>query len=77
MCRLIREFDAASVVRVCADVTASGADAQQLMRVHQVIGPPTVMLFDAQGRERREARLVGEFTVEGLLRRYAGAPEPS
>ena len=67
----------ASVVRVRADVTASGANSQQLMRVHQVIGPPTVMLFDAQGRERREARLVGEFTVDDLLRRYAGAPQPS
>ena len=67
----------ASVVRVRADVTASGADSQELMRVHQVIGPPTVMLFDAQGRERREARLVGEFTVEDLLRRYASAPQPS
>jgi len=67
----------ALVVRVRADVTASGADSQELMRVHQVIGPPTVMLFDAQGRERREARLVGEFTVDDLLRRYAGAPQPS
>ena len=67
----------ASMVRVRADVTASGAESQQLMRVHQVIGPPTVLLFDAQGRERREARLVGEFTVDDLLRRYAGAPQPS
>ena len=67
----------ASVVRVRADVTASGADSQELMRVHQVIGPPTVMLFDAQGRERREARLVGEFTVDDLLRRHAGALQPS
>ena len=33
------------------DVTASGAASQQLMHLHQLIGPPTVMLFDAQGRE--------------------------
>ena len=39
------------------------------MRQHQIIGPPTVMLFDAQGRERRDARLVGEFTVGDLLQR--------
>ena len=28
------------------------------------------MLFDAQGRERRDARLVGEFTVKDLLQRH-------
>ena len=57
----------AGLVLVRADVTASGADEQELMRKHQVIGPPTVLLIDSQGHERREARLVGEFTAPDLL----------
>lgn len=61
------------VVLLRADVTASNAAQRALMQRHQVMGPPTVMLFDQQGRERREARLVGEFTARDLLeRRPAG-----
>jgi thioredoxin:protein disulfide reductase len=52
-----------------ADVTEGDADQLALMREHQVIGPPTVMLFDATGSERRDARLVGEFSVSDLLQR--------
>ena len=63
----------AGVVRLRADVTASDADELDLMRRHQVIGPPTALLFDAQGRERRDARLVGEFTVDDLLQRQTVA----
>ena len=62
----------AGVLLLRADVTANDAHHQELMRTHQVIGPPTVMLFDAAGRERREARLVGEFTVEQFLQRQLG-----
>lgn len=58
----------AGLVLLRADVSASGSDAQELMRTHQVVGPPTVLLIDAQGQERREARLVGEFTPAELLR---------
>ena len=61
------------VVLLRADVTASDAAQRALMQRHQVMGPPTVMLFDRNGRERREARLVGEFTARDLLeRRPAG-----
>ena len=59
----------AGVMRLRADITEGNAAQQELMRKHQIIGPPTVMLFDAQGRERRDARLVGEFTVKDLLQR--------
>ena len=65
------------VLLLRADVTANDARHRELMRTHQVIGPPTVMLFDAAGRERRDARLVGEFTVEQLLQRRAAGPEQS
>ena len=65
--RVQQALDGAMLLR--ADVTAS-TDAQlALMRANQVIGPPTVMLFDASGQERRDARLVGEFTAADLLRR--------
>ena len=59
----------AGVMRLRADITEGNAAQQELMRKHQIIGPPTVMLFDPQGRERRDARLVGEFTVGDLLQR--------
>ena len=61
------------VVLLRADVTASDAAQRALMQRHQVMGPPTVMLFDRQGRERREVRLVGEFTARDLLERWPGA----
>lgn len=57
------------VVLLRADVTANTGSQLALMREHQVIGPPTVMLFNAQGHERREARLVGEFDSADLLKR--------
>ncbi|HWI83716.1 protein-disulfide reductase DsbD [Ramlibacter sp.] len=66
----------AGVAVLRADVTASDAAQRALMRRHQVMGPPTVMLFDAQGRERRAQRLVGEFSARDLLARLA-AGEPS
>lgn len=59
----------AGVMRLRADVTASDTAQQLFMREHGVMGPPTVMLFDAQGRERRTERLVGEFTAADLLER--------
>ena len=61
----------AGVMRLRADITQGNAAQQELMRKYQIIGPPTVMLFDVQGRERRDARLVGEFTVKDLLQRHA------
>jgi thiol:disulfide interchange protein DsbD len=64
------------VLLLRADVTANDARQRELMRAHQVIGPPTVMLFDATGRERRDARLVGEFTVEQFLQRQAQPATP-
>ncbi|MDP9899452.1 protein-disulfide reductase DsbD [Variovorax ginsengisoli] len=66
----------AGVVLLRADVTHGDAGQQALMRDHQVLGPPTVMLFDARGQERRDARLVGEFGVADLLQRQPGAASP-
>ena len=59
----------ADVVLLRADVTDNTEAQRALMRVHGVIGPPTVMIFDAQGVERRDARLVGEFDSKDLIKR--------
>lgn len=66
----------AGVLLLRADVTANDTGHRALMRTHQVIGPPTVMMFDAAGRERREARLVGEFTVDQFLQRQSAQASP-
>ncbi|MDZ5459537.1 protein-disulfide reductase DsbD [Azohydromonas lata] len=63
----------AGMVLLSADVTANDAHHQALMRTLQVAGPPTVLFFDAQGREQRSARLVGEFDAAQLLQRQAAA----
>lgn len=65
------------VVLLRADVTASDAAQLELMRRYQVIGPPTVMLFDRKGRERRDARLVGEFNSGDLLKRRPAGIDPA
>jgi thiol:disulfide interchange protein DsbD len=61
----------AGMVLQRADVTANDAHHQALMRTLQVAGPPTVLFFDAQGREQRSAQLAGEFDTAQLLQRQA------
>ncbi|MFC5495908.1 protein-disulfide reductase DsbD [Caenimonas terrae] len=65
------------VVLLRADVTASDAPQRALMQRHQVMGPPTVLLFDRQGLERRDSRLVGEFSAADLLQRQPAPGKPS
>jgi thiol:disulfide interchange protein DsbD len=57
----------AGVVLLRADVTAGDASQQALMQHYQVMGPPTVLIFARDGRERRASRLVGEFDARQLL----------
>ncbi len=64
---VVRGLQGVTLLR--ADVTASDSKQREWMRRHQVVGPPTVMLFDARGVERRADRLVGEFAPGDLLRR--------
>lgn len=59
-----------------ADVTAGSPAQRALMRAHGVIGPPTVMLFDATGQELRPRRLVGEFDAPALLQRLRASVAP-
>jgi thiol:disulfide interchange protein DsbD len=51
------------------DVTDNNPSVQALMRDKGILGPPTVMLFNESGAERRDARLVGEFKPDDLMRR--------
>jgi thioredoxin:protein disulfide reductase len=41
------------------DVTANNADDKALMRRYGLFGPPAILLFDAQGRELPERRIIG------------------
>lgn len=60
-----------SFVLLRADVTRSDAAQRAYMRNYQVMGPPTLLLFDQRGQEQREQRLVGEFAPETLLQHIA------
>ncbi|MHB1352337.1 MAG: protein-disulfide reductase DsbD [Thiobacillus sp.] len=55
------------------DVTANDADDKTLMRAHQVLGPPTILLIGPDGRERRVERIVGELGAEAFLARLEQA----
>jgi thiol:disulfide interchange protein DsbD len=52
--------DALKPVRLLrADVTANSADDQALLHQFQIYGPPTIAIYDAQGHEHPEYRVVG------------------
>ncbi|OZA22791.1 MAG: thiol:disulfide interchange protein [Hydrogenophilales bacterium 17-64-11] len=55
------------------DVTANDADDQALMRAHQVMGPPTILLIGPDGQERRVERIVGELGADAFLARLEQA----
>ncbi|ARP92307.1 protein-disulfide reductase DsbD [Bordetella genomosp. 9] len=42
-----------------ADVTANNADDRALLKRFRLFGPPGIIFFDAQGRERRDVRVIG------------------
>ncbi len=46
-----------------ADVTANDDQDRALMQSLEVIGPPTMLFYDAQGNEQRGLRLVGELNA--------------
>ena len=57
------------------DVTANNADDQALMRTHQILGPPTLLLIGPDGKERRAGRIIGEFSADEFLARLAQAKQ--
>ena len=59
------------------DVTANNADDQALMRTHQILGPPTMLLIGPDGKEARVERIIGELSADEFLARLARARERS
>ena len=55
------------------DVTANDADDQALMRAHQILGPPTLLLIGPDGKERRVERIIGELSADAFLARLEQA----
>ncbi|MFZ3040612.1 MAG: protein-disulfide reductase DsbD [Thiobacillus sp.] len=55
------------------DVTANDADDQALMRAHQILGPPTLLLIGPDGKERRVERIIGELSADAFLARLSQA----
>jgi thiol:disulfide interchange protein DsbD len=51
------EFERARLLQ--ADVTANDAEDQALLQHFGILGPPTIVFFDANGNERPEFRVVG------------------
>lgn len=52
-----------------ADVTANDAADRDLLQRFGIIGPPTLMFFGVDGRERREYRIVGFMEAEPFHKR--------
>ncbi len=50
------------------DLTAFDSGHQALLTQLQLVGPPAVLFFDADGQERRKARMVGEVTLDQFMR---------
>ena len=65
----------ASMQLLRPDVTANDADDQALMRTHQILGPPTMLLIGPDGRERRAERVIGELDADEFLARLARAKQ--
>ncbi|MFG1462187.1 protein-disulfide reductase DsbD [Xanthobacter sp. DSM 24535] len=60
----------AQVPRIDADVTDYGAGERALMSRYSIVGPPTLFLLDASGREVPGSRLIGAITsadIDGLM----------
>ncbi|MDA3919729.1 MAG: protein-disulfide reductase DsbD [Salinisphaera sp.] len=52
------------------DVTDDNPTTRALMRQLGVVGPPTILFFGPDGRERRAARIVGELDAGAFLKHW-------
>ena len=55
--------------------TANNADDQALMRTHQILGSPTMLLIGPDGKGARAERIIGELSVDEFLARLARAKD--
>lgn len=58
---------------VKADVTENSNSNQALLNHFGLFGPPSILLFDKQGKERSDLRIVGEIHKAGFEKRLAHA----
>ena len=63
--RVAAELQRAILLR--SDVTANDEQDRALMKNLDVAGPPTLLFFGPDGRERRDLRLVGIASVDAVL----------
>ena len=56
-----------------ADLTHFDTSSKKLMRRFAVVGPPTVVFLNPDGREITDARVVGDVWVSGFLNKLAKA----
>ncbi|KKM05224.1 hypothetical protein LCGC14_1756280 [marine sediment metagenome] len=55
------------------DVTKNDTTDRALMQQFGIIGPPTILLIDPDGRERRAARVVGELSADEFMQHLSRA----
>jgi thiol:disulfide interchange protein DsbD len=61
------------VLLIQADVTANDAEDKALLQRFDIFGPPTIIFFDANGKERRNFRVVGFMPPEEFSAHVAQA----
>lgn len=66
----------AAVAAIQVDVTDYDAADRALLAQYQVIGPPTMLFYGANGEERRDYRLVGGIDAPGFIRHLQQALKP-
>ena len=50
-----------------ADVTANSKDDEELLKHFGLVGPPGILFFDGQGKEREDLRVIGYLAPEQFL----------
>jgi len=65
------------VVLLQADVTANDKRDTRLYKHFGIIGPPSIMFFDTQGKERKRYRVVGYMKAEAFARHINRALKPA
>ena len=55
------------------DLSNYNESQDQILKEHEILGPPTLLIFNAQGHELRNLRLTGTFKAEQLLNKIESA----
>jgi thiol:disulfide interchange protein DsbD len=71
---VLAEF--AKMVVLQADVTANNDADQALLSKYGLFGPPAILFYDAQGKERRELRVIGFADEQKFLARLTKLQAP-